>query len=394
MSYIFQTGRLPNLSYAELLLLLSSEIYTSYPIKRRLNLIKNDIRFISENFIILQKEFDIQILQDIFKRSGSFIRFLKVIDDKDLINNESKRLTVGVSSFTSEIDPKHILKEIKGYCKKEGINVRYILPKNDNVLNAAQVIKNDLLKEDSYEIVIFKDLNGKILFTKTINIQDIDSFSERDINRPYIDKDLGVLPTKLARILVNLSSNEKEDKNLWDPFCGSGTILTEAMFLGYDVIGTDKDSNAIFYSKNNIIWLAKNFKLQDRRYSLEVMDVTKPDYSLIKKLSKSKITNIVFEPYMGPPLKRAQYDNRIEGLQKQVRNQLSGFINIIKNTGIKDISLVFVVPSYKGFKGWNKTKINDLIPKRWEKLNDIIGKDLQWSRSNSIIMREIFVFHV
>ena len=32
---------------------------------------------------------------------------------------------------------------------------------------------------------------------------------------------------------------------LWDPFCGSGTILMEAAVLGFDIIGTDIDLRAL-----------------------------------------------------------------------------------------------------------------------------------------------------
>ncbi len=53
-------------------------------------------------------------------------------------------------------------------------------------------------------------------------------------------------------------------KKILDPFCGSGTILQEAMLLGFkNIYGSDKDKRAIANSKENINWLKKEYKLSN-----------------------------------------------------------------------------------------------------------------------------------
>lgn len=47
-----------------------------------------------------------------------------------------------------------------------------------------------------------------------------------------------------------------------DPFCGSGTILTEAMLINYkNLIGADISPKAINDTKKNIEWIIRNYEL-------------------------------------------------------------------------------------------------------------------------------------
>ena len=61
------------------------------------------------------------------------------------------------------------------------------------------------------------------------------------MDKPYRDMRRGMLPPKLARSLVNLAIGAKSpsDMTILDPFCGTGTVLMEAMLLGTHVVGTD-----------------------------------------------------------------------------------------------------------------------------------------------------------
>lgn len=54
---------------------------------------------------------------------------------------------------------------------------------------------------------------------KTVWIQDIESYSDRDMNRDR-SMTVGMMPPKLAQIMVNLGTKGSYNDMVWDPFCG------------------------------------------------------------------------------------------------------------------------------------------------------------------------------
>ena len=97
----------------------------------------------------------------------------------------------------------------------------------------------------------------KIIIARTKKVQDITDYTDRDRNRPKRDAYVGMLPPKLAQIIINLASgnNQIAGKRLLDPFCGTGVIPQEALLMGFDVYGTDIEQKMIDYSQINIEWL-------------------------------------------------------------------------------------------------------------------------------------------
>ncbi|MBI4276447.1 methyltransferase domain-containing protein [Candidatus Uhrbacteria bacterium] len=120
-----------------------------------------------------------------------------------------------------------------------------------------------------------------------------------------------MLPPKLAKIMVNLAggssssgagrSREVLDNartiTILDPFCGSGTILQEALLLGYNVIGADKSPSAVKDTEKNIRWLQNNFPVsQCPSFRVIQSDIRK----LENYVSPFSIDAIVTEPLLGP----------------------------------------------------------------------------------------------
>jgi tRNA (guanine6-N2)-methyltransferase len=62
----------------------------------------------------------------------------------------------------------------------------------------------------------------------------------------------GSLKPPVAAALV-LLADQKKPGSIVDPFCGGGTILTEASMLGYTAIGGDIDTNALLASQENLL---------------------------------------------------------------------------------------------------------------------------------------------
>ena len=44
---------------------------------------------------------------------------------------------------------------------------------------------------------------------------------------------VGMMPPKIAQIMINLGTKGHKNVIIWDPFCGLGTTLIEALNAGY-----------------------------------------------------------------------------------------------------------------------------------------------------------------
>ena len=95
-------------------------------------------------------------------------------------------------------------------------------------------------------------IDGAVFVTKAI--QPIESLGERDFGRPYRDAKSGMLPPKLAMMMINLAG-QSLGATILDPFCGSGTILMEAATIGYtNLMGSDISPKAIDDTRQNFAW--------------------------------------------------------------------------------------------------------------------------------------------
>ena len=70
----------------------------------------------------------------------------------------------------------------------------------------------------------------------------------------------GSLRPTVAAALVRLAGpGRRPPQRVWDPFCGSGTILCEAALLGHEVWGTDIEPDAVDASRANISAVQREF---------------------------------------------------------------------------------------------------------------------------------------
>ncbi len=120
---------------------------------------------------------------------------------------------------------KRIAMEVKRELKTRGISSRWVTSDESKELSPAAVAKLKLTSKGADIVVIIGGNVGHI--GKTTHVQDADAWSERDYGRPARDDRAGMLPPKLARMMVNLA-RINDGATILDPFCGNGTILMEA----------------------------------------------------------------------------------------------------------------------------------------------------------------------
>jgi len=386
MEYLFTAGSFPNLSYAELRSVIETFQISPDCVKR----------FTKSSFLVQTNELTDDIVLRIFQRLGGFTRVGKVIEELDSFLtefNDSSKIVFGVS-VRSELPQREdrilvekLSKQIKKYFVNEKISCRFVLPKKFE-LNAAQVLKNQIL-EKGFELVITDNGKEKI-YSRTLDVQDVDGFTERDMGRPYVDIDMGTLPPKLARMMVNFSQ-VKSGGIVWDPFCGSGTVLLEALMAGINVLGSDVDEKAIQYTEGNMKRLSKVGYLQDIKYNTFQLDILHPNSKIINEIKNTGIDAVVCEPYMGPPQRRIISEKEADSLLDDVKELYEGMFDVLKKIAHRGFRVVMVIPSYKTKVGWKTLPLNDIVNKRWELENRKHGRDLKWERNNSIIIRNVFI---
>jgi len=92
--------------------------------------------------------------------------------------------------------------------------------------------------QKNWEILLVPQRAGGVTLALTTAAQDINDWARRDVGKPVRDMQVGMLPAKLARMLVNLARDADGalPVAVWDCCCGTGTVLLEAQALGVTAI--------------------------------------------------------------------------------------------------------------------------------------------------------------
>jgi len=386
--------------------------------------IKYTLNSFSQEILLISTEADLTN-NEIMKVLGGTVKFGKIFDRVDLEETEDKfnkifavenlkekyfpstkkKIHFGISIYNCGGEEK-ILEKLFGRIKElnltvkrnlesQGVKAGFLLIKGDK-LSSVSVAKNKLLGSEGAEIVLILT-NKSIFIGKTIAVQEFAEFSFRDFGRPARDKKSGMIPPKLARIMLNLSQADKNGIIL-DPFCGSGTIIQEAIMLGYmNLIGSDISEKAIFSAKKNIEWLFNSFrKINKSSYNIRwwVSDVR----LLKNKLANNSVDAVVTEPYLGPRLfKKPDKKSiqkilaRLEGLYLEA---FKNFKHILKPGG--KIVIIFPVFTESG-KSYFLEIIDDILKLGFTKENFMSFALSQrgtiiYGGSDYFLNREILIF--
>ncbi|MFA6551581.1 MAG: DNA methyltransferase [Patescibacteria group bacterium] len=360
MSYFFILGNNPTLSFAE--------IVAVFKIKP-----EQVLALTNETLIVdLEEEID---AQQIIRRLGGTIK-LGIINDElriknyELIANDSIFKLINTDNVTGKFnfgisyygkgkfkDEKRLAMELKKALKEIGVSSRWVTSR-EKTLSSVVVEQNKLVGDRGVEIVIIND-DAKTYVGKTLAVQPFKELSARDYGRPGRDDYSGMLPPKLAQMMINLSGAEFDDV-LLDPFCGSGTILTEAALMGaltptlsqrarefkFNLIGADQSEKAVKDTKINVNWLLKQYPISNIQYQLFQCDARQ----LSQKITRESIDAIVTEPYLGPSRMQRNEKNIRQvaaELENLYRQAMMEFMKVIKPNG--RVIMIWPVFKLEGF---------------------------------------------
>ncbi len=213
---------------------------------------------------------------------------------------------------------------------------------------STEATEHELLMLDRQHVSEFNLIStGEVIvIAKTVWIFDAADWVSRDRDKPYRDIKRGMLPPKVARIMANLATRGKSGLTLADPFCGTGTVLAEAMMLDCHVMGSDTNPEAVKGAASNLAWLAATPGLEPKSSEVFLADATH-----FAEFVQS-VDCIATEPYMGPlldernPSSLEKVKNIAKGLDKLYRGSFKSFHAVLPVGG----RVVMSIPSFAVYK--------------------------------------------
>lgn len=316
-------------------------------------------------------------------------------------NPNAKTPQFFTSIFT---EPKRVGMMIKNGLTESGLSVRLVLPEFNSLSLASVVVTKNLLLSKGAEICILASAQN-IFTAKTLSVQDFEDYGRRDYQRPARDEKQGMIPPKVAQVMLNLA-NCKSGDTILDPFCGIGTIIQEGLLLGFRMIGSDINKIAIKGSEQNLEWFRNRYHISAGKYGVEVSDATKVS-GLITK-SKSIINAIVTESTLGPIYgqypKPDEIEKNFKELTKLYKASFKEFSKFLPSKG----RIVMCVPAYRhGRDDYEMMPSLDFAADLGYNLVDIISPGIAkkmkflkltnrntsiYDRKDQVVAREIVIF--
>lgn len=347
-------------------------------------------------------DFDVNELN--FKRLGGTVKLGKVLSIRpntkwnDIYNYLVKTIpehlkfvpdgsfTLGLSVYGLKVSEKQINRDllaIKKVIKKSGRSVR-VVPNKSLALSSAQVLHNKLTSKGAWELVLIKD-GEKTILAQTMFVQDIDAYRERDRQRPRRDARVGMLPPKLAQIMINLAAPSEKARVL-DPFCGTGVVLQEALLMGFSAMGSDLEPRLVDYSKENIRWLFNKYPTLTGQVVIEQGDATEEQWP--------RFTSVVSEVYLGKPLVKLPNQPELDKIISEANEITANFLKNLSTQLKKDQVVVLAVPAWKKRGGFIHLPIIDrlsVIGYNRKKLKLVRSEDLTYFRQDQTVARQILL---
>ena len=365
--YLAVLGREPDLSLAEL------------------EAVFGEIRQLSNNLSL----FESKVVPDI-NRLGGVVKLAVKLEQKPLdflMAMPEGKITIGVSDYSRGASKGSATLEamkLKKILTRHGRSVRVVMG-DDAVIATATSLHNGLAGKNPKKCELIKV--GRDWY-RVIGVQDIDAYSRRDQNRPARDAKVGMLPPKLAQILINLCGALPERATILDPFCGTGVLLQEALLMGYFAYGTDLNERMVEFSQKNLEWLGH-----------EVLrgGTSRTDFKVFQGDATSfqweqPIDAVAAETYLGKPM--SQIPSAMESKeQKQICAAIIlGFLKNLASQIRPHTPVVIAVPAWLEEDGhYARLEILAKIQDMGYNVNNKTREGLFYHREGQIVARDILI---
>lgn len=355
------------------------------------SLYKNNISYIHNEYCIL----DFDKKDKLIHQFGGIIKIFQILYESENLNNcktfiikhiknknLKSKIKFGINIYPERIFCKNILKDIKIQLKKDNISSRFLNKGNKNINSYINIYNQNM-----FEFGIFQK-NNKFFIGIVDEVQDINEYRKLDIERPFRNMKVGIMSPKLSKILINFAGNNIS--NIYDPFCGDGTILMQGLYLNKNVIGSDISEKILEECKKNLEWFKNNFDIKNN-YNLHIQDVCK-----IKNINFD-FDAIVSEGYLGPKLDKGKEFsfNQMKQNEEEISNIYELFFKNIKPY-IKYKQIIICIPFYI-LKNQNNYYFEKTLAKIQKLGYNLVSfydnkKSIRYYKKGQRVGREIFKF--
>jgi tRNA G10 N-methylase Trm11 len=393
---------------------------------------------------------------------------LKRLRDADLFTDVSKdivhhhidawrgvnhKITLGISAYNLDVPPRLVQKTgliLKSALKKHSVSLR-LVPNDDTALSTAVSHNNKLgLSDNKVELMVVKT-GTDIIIAESRGAQNITAYARRDHGKPKRDAFVGMLPPKLAQIMINLAlgpqqqssrvaklpetsaqarvsdersslrvedclnevspadtkeMNEEETRSaeavsdnfgnedttaytptILDPFCGTGTVLQEALLQGYDVLASDLSDKMIDYTQQNLDWIVRS-----HRHTGTILDISQADATTHTWPHASAVDAVVCETYLGQPFSAPPSPAKLKEVVGNCNHIISSFLKNIHPQLRPGTPLCIAVPAWRG----SDSHFTHLpLTRDLAKLGYTLTRPpLVYSRPDQVVARELLVLTV
>lgn len=272
--------------------------------------------------------------------------------------------------------------EIKKRLKQNGRPVRYVKGKEPRL--SSVIVKTNGLLSSGGEFVLLACENS-VWIGQTECVQNFEAWSERDFGRPARDPASGMLPPKLARMMINLGRIDPAGASILDPFCGSGTVLMEAALMGFEkLIGSDKREKAIQDTARNMTWLVDRLGLPPPTLSLYATTAEE-----LYSMYSASVDLIATEVCLGEPRTRRIDNQEARRAEEKLMPSYTSSFRALQTLLKPRSRLVVAFPAFKKKDGtWYRLPLITHL----ETLGYSVIANHFYSRPDQYVARNIYVF--
>ena len=323
-------------------------------------------------------------------------------------SDSKNKITLGISVYNSKIEPSEIQKTasiIKQKLKQTEVSVR-VIPSKTAALSTAVSHNNKLgLSDNKIEIIVIIK-NNKAIVAISEGAQNITAYAKRDQNRPKRDAFVGMLPPKLAQTMINLAVGPNQPQiwlqnrdfakidgkipKLLDPFCGTGTVLQEAILKGFTAYGSDLNPKMVDYTKENIKWLEKSFRPHGKFGSVETADATTNTWDYANNLS-----SVICETYLGQPFSAPPSPQKLAEVRENCNKIISNFLKNLASQIPEGTQICIAIPAWRQKNGeFSHLPLVDFTQKLGYNRKEFMRvnpQDLIYYREDQVVARELLV---
>jgi SAM-dependent methyltransferase len=330
-----------------------------------------------------------------------------------LSDTARSRTVIGLSVFSAQVSARDV-RGIGMALKRtlRGQKTRFVFPQKTSTFTSAELFHAGF-PESGTAIVLFPAPQSSTRSRKgevrripngyrvgiVEAVQDIAGYARRDRGRPEADPGSGMLPPKVAQMLMNLSL-VPVGGTIYDPFCGTGTIPMEAALMGLHAVASDASPTQVERTRKNLAWLAQEFSIAAEAPRVFQHDVTRRPFPL----ENGSVDAVVTEGTLGPPRTRAPLPRDIEDVHAAVIRIIDNVFQhsraLLKPAG----HIVVTLPAFRLKKRMTRFplerlktsgfRLDPVLPSTLEHpiFRDASSGTILYGRPDAIVLREIARF--